>query len=169
MRKIAIIAGSNRTGTSLLTEILIRKGFRPPPDLHHDSEEYATYESRRFKTISQRWNWREAREFAESLTGDKVVLKYPKASYVLHRWLKVLPDARVIYVYRPREEAVAKQVQNWWKGRSCAWLVRWIYRYEWTRGYLAMSNLNAPACFVTFEELKHTSDFRFPVSFAWDE
>lgn len=169
MRKVVIIAGSNRTGTSLLTEIMIHKGFSPPADVHEDNKEYATYESREFKEISRHWNIRRARRFVDRLAGDRIVLKYPKASYVLHRWLKLIPDARVIYVYRPREQAVASQIEHWWKPRPAAWLGRWIYRVEWTRGFLAMSNLPVPVCFVTFDELKCTGDLIFPKSFGWDE
>ncbi len=170
-RQIALVAGSNRTGTSLLAEILTRQGFRPPDAICDEYLDYTTHESKTFKEISRRWNSRKAREFVESFSeaGDKILLKYPKASYVLKRWIQLIPDARVIYVYRPREESVASRLANRWNGRPLTGIVRWIYRWEWTRGFLAMSNLPIPVCFVTFDELKLNQDFTPPASFGWGD
>jgi hypothetical protein len=97
------------------------------------------------------------------------VLQYPQASLVLNKWLTLLPEAKVIFVFRPMEESVNSQIRNWWKDRPCKFLVRWIYRYERLRGYLAMRNLSIPVCFVTFQELKETKDFYFPRSWGWEQ
>ena len=51
-RQVVIVAGSNRTGTSLLTEILIRDGFSPPAGEMVASEPYDVHESQEFKRIS---------------------------------------------------------------------------------------------------------------------
>lgn len=166
-RQVVIVAGSNRTGTSLLTELLIRDGFSPPAGEMVASEPYDVHESQQFKRISRHWNWEEARRFVESLEGEKIVLKYPKASFVLKRWLELIPDAKVVYVFRPQREAVESQIRNWWRPRPLEFLARWIYRYEWLRGYLAMRNLSVPVCFVTFEELKRAGRFSPPTSWGW--
>jgi uncharacterized membrane protein YbhN (UPF0104 family) len=172
-RKIVLIVGSNRTGTSLLVEILLAANFRVPGDMVTDSRGYQVYESRQFKEISRRWNWKRARQFVDTLqgdqAGDQIVLKYPKASRVLKRWLKLIPDARIIYVYRPREETVASQVKNFWGDRPGKFLARWLYRWEWIRGYMSVSDLSVPVDFVTFEELKRTRNWTPPASFGWEE
>lgn len=168
MRKLVIIAGSNRTGTSLLSSILVSaKGFRVPGEAD-DAVEYRTHESEEFRSISSRWDASRARRFADGLEGDRILLKYPKASRVLDRWLELLPDARLIYVYRPREEAVESQMKHWWGRRPFGFLARWKYRQEWNQGLLALANVRVPVCFVTFEELKRVGDIEFPESFGWN-
>ncbi|MAG33596.1 MAG: hypothetical protein CL908_22185 [Deltaproteobacteria bacterium] len=170
MRQLIIIAGSNRTGTSLLADILVeQKGFRVPDKPCDDATEYHTHESEQFRSLSRRWDEVRARRFVEDLEGDRILLKYPKASRVLERWLSLLPDARLIYVFRPREEAVESQVEHWWGRRRLPFVARWIYRRQWERGLLALADVKVPVCFVTFEELKRSGDFEFPASFGWNE
>lgn len=164
--QIVIIVGSNRTGTSLLTEVLSEQGFAVPGETAKSSD-YDKYENADFKHLSRHWDGRKAREFVAGLPGGKVVLKYPKASYVLRRWLRLMPHARVVYVFRPREEAVASNIRYSWRIRSLEFLAKWIYRWQWYRGYHAVSNLPVPVAFVTFEELKRTRRFDIPQSFGW--
>jgi hypothetical protein len=54
--QITIIAGRNRTGTSLLMEILVRKGFQVPRGVQVRSEKYTVYENQEFKKMSRLWN-----------------------------------------------------------------------------------------------------------------
>jgi hypothetical protein len=170
MRQVLIVAGSNRTGTSLLSSILVEQnGFEIPGAACTDATEYDTHECEEFRLISRKWNWQLASEFAEKLSGEKILLKYPKASYVLDRWLGLIPDARVVYVYRPREDAVESQLKNWWGNRPFKSLARWNYRHQWNRGFMAMANLRVPVCFVTFAELKARGTFEFPQSFNWTD
>ena len=166
-RQVIIVTGSNRTGTSLLVELLAQKGFLPPAGARVESEEYDVYESLEFKKISRKWDWLAAKEFVDNLPGGKIVLKYPKSSSVIRKWIELIEDAKIIYVFRPREEAVESQVRNWWRGRPLSFLARWIYRYEWLRGYLAVSSLPVPVHFVTFEELKYSKRIEFPSSWGW--
>lgn len=168
-RQVVLVVGSNRTGTSLLTEVLIEQGFKVPKYSRSAESDYDTYECNEFKRLSRDWNQGDAEDLVRRLPTGRIVLKYPKASRVLRRWLELIPDARVIYVFRPREEAVESQLKNWWRDRPCRWLARWNYRWEWFRGYLAVSNLSVPVCFVTFEELKRTRSFDIPASFEWSD
>lgn len=168
MRQIVIVAGSNRTGTSLLASILVdQKGFTIPGAACTDSTEYNTHECEEFRKISRHWDTKAATEFVEKLSGERILLKYPKSSYVLDRWLGLIPDARVIYVYRPREEAVESQLKNWWGDRPFKNIVRKMYNHQWNRGFMAMASLKVPVCFVTFAELKERETFEFPQSFNW--
>lgn len=164
--QIALVVGSNRTGTSLLTEILLQKGFVVPGDTA-EFFDYDTHECATFKKLSRRWDADEAKKFVDALPAGKVVLKYPKASYVIQRWLDLMPDARVIYVYRRQEEAVASNLKYSWKNWPLAFAARWWYRWEWRRGLNAMANLPVPVAFVTFDELKQSGDFDFPANFNW--
>lgn len=168
-RKIVIVTGSNRTGTSLMVELLVGKGFHPPEGEMVNSREYNVYECTEFKNISRDWSWQKAKEFVNSIEGEKVVLKYPKSSKVISKWMSLLPNAKIIYVFRPRGEAVNSQIINWWKDRPFAFIARLIYNYEWIRGYLAVSNLKVPVHFVTFEELRYTKNFNFPKCWEWEE
>ena len=93
-------------------------------------------------------------------------MKYPKASRRIRQWLELVPDARVIYVFRPREEAVQRQLDEWWKGRPLRWLVRWIYRWQWTRGYLAIADLPAPVWVTTLAALRADRDLKLPKEFV---
>ena len=164
--QIVLVVGSNRTGTSLLTEILIEKGFKVPGETAWYID-YDTHESKVFKKLSQRWNTREARKFVESFPEGKLVLKYPKGSKIIHRWLEVMPKARVVYVFRRRDEAIASCLKYSWKGRPFAFAAKWFYRREWNRGLMAVVNLPVPVAFVTFDELKKTGSFEIPESFGW--
>jgi hypothetical protein len=158
--------GSNRTGTSLLTEILLEKGFAVPGDTASYID-YDTHESATFKRLSRHWNEGEARNFVAGLPPGKIVLKYPKASKHIHRWLELMPHARVIYVFRPRCSAIESNLRYSWRSKSLAFLGRWIYRMEWNRGLLALADVKVPIAFVTFDELRHTRDFQFPANFGW--
>lgn len=164
-RQIVFVVGSNRTGTSLLTQRLQQLGVQLPSDLTNDSEEYPTYESAEFKALSRKWNRQRANSFIQSLPEGSIVLKYPKASYCIRRWLKIVPDARVIYVFRPREEAVQSQLNHWWRNRPFRFVARWIYRWQWLRGYLAVSNLPAPVWITTFAALKSQQELQLPRGF----
>lgn len=169
IRKIILIMGSNRTGTSLLTEILVKQGFGIPDDERAEYVDYDTYESKTFKELSRQWDQRRAIQFASRIPPGKWVLKYPKASRVAKRWLRVIPDACVIYVYRPRDESVESNLKYSWGRKPFRFFARWYYRREWTRGLLAMSNLNVPVAFVSFDELKKNPHFKIPTSFGWCE
>ncbi|WP_182865109.1 sulfotransferase [Rhodopirellula sp. JC639] len=164
-RTIVFVVGSNRTGTSLLTEKLLDLGFQIPQDVTSDSTEYPTYESARFKAISRKWNWEQAERFIDSLPEGRVVLKYPKASYRIRRWIRLVPDAKLIYVFRPREEAVQSQLQHWWGDRPFKFLIWCVYTLQWIRGYLAISNLPIQVWITTFATLKSSEDFQVPMAF----
>ena len=164
--QIVLVVGSNRTGTSLLTEILLEKGFSVPGETA-EYIDYDTHESKTFKKLSRHWDADEARQFVAAIPPGKFVLKYPKASRKIERWLDVMPDARVIYVFRPRRQAIESNLKYSWGSKPLAFIGRWLYRREWNRGLLALADISAPIAFVTFEELKLTRDFQFPESFGW--
>ena len=164
--QIVLVVGSNRTGTSLLTEILLEKGFSVPGGTAYFID-YDTHESETFKRLSRRWNEAEARDFVAGLPAGKLVLKYPKASKYIHRWLDLMPNARVVYVFRPRCVAIESNLKYSWRFKSLGFLGRWFYRWEWNRGLLALADVQVPFAFVTFEELLLTRDFQFPASFGW--
>jgi hypothetical protein len=169
MRQIAIVTGSNRTGTSLLASLLVEQhGFHVPGTECSDATEYRTFECEEFRRLSRRWNWEQAERFAASLGTGKVILKYPKSSRVIKQWLTVIPDARVMYVFRPREEAVESQIRNWWGARPCRWFARCIYRYQWDAGLSAMGAVQAPIAFYTFRDLQQTRSVRVPSDFEWE-
>lgn len=164
-RKIVFVVGSNRTGTSLLTEKLNKLGFQIPQDATLYSGEYPTYESAEFKAISRKWDSERAEKFIDSLPEGLIVLKYPKASYRIHRWIRLVPDGKLIYVFRPRDEAVQSQLQHWWCGRPFQLIVTWIYRWQWIRGYIAISNLPIPVWITTFAALQSDDDLHLPKAF----
>ena len=132
-----------------------------------ESQGYAVYESAEFKRISREWDEAAAERFVDALPDNPVVLKYPKASRVLRRWLRLIPDARVIYVFRPRSESVESQMKNWWGRRPFRLIGRLIYHWEWLRGYLAVSNVSVPVWFVTFAALKADRNIEFPADFGF--
>ena len=84
----------------------MRQGF-VVPDETNDYIDYKTHESVTFKKLTLDWNEDEARRFVSELPRGKVVLKYPKASRVIRNWLRLMPHARVLYVFRQRDEAIA--------------------------------------------------------------
>lgn len=166
-RRVLFVVGSNRTGTSLFTTLVIARGFSVPGNADVVSEEYSVHENSDFKNISRNWNTARAKKFVDTLENGQYVLKYPKASYVIDRWLELVPDARVAYVFRPMDEAVASQIKHWWGDRPFKWLAKIIYRYQWIRGMLALRKLRVPVMFISFEELKSAGTFEFPQSWGW--
>lgn len=150
----------------MLTEILLKDGFVVPGESAAYID-YDTHESSKFKRLSRRWNAKEATEFVASLPQGKIVLKYPKASRVIDRWLELMPHARVIYVFRRRDEAVASNLKYSWRDRPLKVVAKWFFRWQWYRGLMAIANLPVPVAIVTFDELKKTKKFDIPANFDW--
>lgn len=151
---IVIIAGSNRTGTSYIAEILVNNGGYIP-NIEKAKLEYNTYEDKNFKgltkeLIKNRYNKQKLLEFKMSLPKNKlIILKYPKASLVINKWLEIFPNAKYIYVLRNPAKSLWKSVSKFGHYILPLWFKYWK---EYNKGYNNMINIRN-LYIISFERL----------------
>jgi hypothetical protein len=133
---IVLIAGSNRTGTSLVAKILFENGFEIP-NIDNDNNQYIVYESKIMRRIAEcrKLGGKVIWENVKNLIKGKMILKHPKSSFMIEEWEKNFPDAKFIYVLREPRMAIWKQVQTWGHFFLPFWGKYWN---EYNNGYRKM-------------------------------
>jgi len=118
-RKVLIVCGSNRSGTSLMTRCLKEAGLQMSNDLlaANKANVHGFFESHRFKDLSKRCisGSRCVNEFRNLLNNEGYwVWKYPRCVQVLDVIWEAIPDAVIIFMDRNKPDTMKSLARHAW-------------------------------------------------------